>query len=164
MTYQTQQEKDSAIAALKAQLAEAEKAPVSGRWKPKEGEMYWIVNSDLNHVSKNWENDWMDKTFYKTHNVFASLTEAQAEADKTLIWREFRAFFRERNGDEVVDWKDGSQDKWGIDFEAEVPSIECHSTYNSFLAGCAFVGPNAEANAHAALEKFGDRLHLLTTP
>jgi hypothetical protein len=105
MNYPNQQAKDATIAELKQKLAEAEAIPVSvsGLWKPKVGDKYWLIGSIDQICYDVWEDTSTDQLRADKINCFPTREAAQEEADRNLIDRELRAYCKECNAGEEVD-------------------------------------------------------------
>lgn len=52
------------------------------RWKPEEGERYWVLGSRGDTVNHTWNADQFDIQLYNTGNCFRAKVEAEAAAEK----------------------------------------------------------------------------------
>jgi hypothetical protein len=52
------------------------------KWKPKYGETFWYVNEVAEVAGTTWEDDIIDREFYKSGNCFYTVEEAEAAAEK----------------------------------------------------------------------------------
>lgn len=57
-------------------------------WKPKKDEKYWCVNASGTVIRNEWNNIWMDITYYKLGNCYRTHEEAETNRDK---WTKFYA-------------------------------------------------------------------------
>ena len=80
----------------------------NGRWKPEDGDRYWLVNT-LGTVNNSfWGNDKYDQWRYLQRNVF----ETEEEAQEHLDYLNALAVIRDDAGDFEPDWDDDEQEKW----------------------------------------------------
>ena len=109
---------------LQNQLEEAqeklENLDKYGRFKPKEGETYYYVDSNscisLTTFNSSCVNDYNK---YKSYNCFETQEEAQKEANKILIRRKLEDIARRLNGNEKINWNNCSQIKYHIMYNFE---------------------------------------------
>lgn len=100
------------------------------RRKPKNGELYWIVDSD-NNVKDilHWDDDDYDTDYYNNYNCF--LTEEEAEKVQRIKETEnmLRRYVEEH--DEVeLDWENSLQRKWNLVYNFEKKEIYCDYDYS----------------------------------
>ena len=87
------------------------------RWKPKQGQKYYNINSlgDVNGLSF-FENDVYANLRYDFYNCFKTQEEAEKEANKILIRRKLEDLARRLNGDKKINWSNEDQPKYYIVF------------------------------------------------
>lgn len=104
------------------------------RFKPEYNEKYYFIDSIgcINHFT--WIDDNYSKFLYSQRNCFRT----REEAKQYLIWLNIDAQIRdiadELNGDEVINWKDKLQIKYGIVFDAIKNEFERFELY--FIDNC----------------------------
>lgn len=98
-------ELEQQIAILRAEVEKENK-----RWRSKDGDMYWFVDSD--GTAKWWYESSrdIDNFYYDTHNYFQTEEEARKYAKVLEIERELRKFADEHN--DVIDWTNINQEKY----------------------------------------------------
>lgn len=117
----TKEELQKLINDLQNQLEEAqdklEKLYKNERWKPKQGQKYYNINSlgDVNGLGFFEENIY-DNLRYDFYNCFKTQEEAEKERNKILIRRKPENIARRLNGDNEIDWNNYIQAKFYIDF------------------------------------------------
>lgn len=63
----------------------------SKRWKPKEGEAYWIITSMCNVADFVWLGVDFDRTHYRLGNCFKTTEKAEVVAHKLKeFWKDVR--------------------------------------------------------------------------
>lgn len=99
-------ELEQQIVKLRAEVEEKE----NKRWRGKEGDIYWFVESN---GTPSWLyecNKDSDNFRYDTHNYFKSEEEARKYAKVLEIERQLRRFADEHN--DAIDWANTNQVKW----------------------------------------------------
>ena len=85
------------------------------RWKPKENERYFYVNSNGIVGRDRWNSDFItDKKRYNSYNCFKTREQAEKEAENILVRRQLEDIARRLNKGEKIDWSDENQYKWYI--------------------------------------------------
>ena len=123
MTKEQQQEKiiqeaQEALAKALSGLEDIKKAKASGkRWKPAEGENYWVVQFDTGCVfTSQWDNHRYDEARYNLGNLHQTKELAQKALDKQLAYVKITDFIAEKNAEQgwVADWSDNGQNKFAL--------------------------------------------------
>lgn len=110
----TQQEYENKIKELQDELEQLKAAKIEAeqpkRWKPKDGEAYWIVNSGggLEHYVR--VNDFTDNWAYLTGNCFKTKEEAEEYKNQIYYTARYKNYIEEHS--EPIDWMDGDQNKY----------------------------------------------------
>lgn len=82
------------------------------RWKPKEDEQYYFVNTFCVIDVEDFLNDsYINRMRYKAYNCFQTEKQAKAEAEKILIRRQLEDIAKRLNRGEKINWEDKSQNK-----------------------------------------------------
>lgn len=98
-------ELEKQLAALKIEIEKENK-----RWRSKDGDIYWVVDSNGN-PSWSYEYDRDRDSFrYDTHNYFQTEDEAQKYANVLETERQLKKFAEEHS--DVIDWNNINQEKW----------------------------------------------------
>ena len=85
------------------------------RWKPKEDEAYFYVNSNGIVGRDRWNSEFItDKKRYNSYNCFKTREQAEVEAENILVRRQLEDIARRLNKGEKIDWSDENQYKWYI--------------------------------------------------
>lgn len=152
--------KDKYPEAYQLFLTEFPQFAESKRWEPKYEEEYFIVNEygeiegEIHQKYK-----FTNTKHFNYFNCFHTKEEAQLEADRILVWRQYRAFAREKNGDWKPDIKSHQYHMWGIHLGISYTyDINTSVNTNRFIAGVVF---KTREHAEEAIAKFGDDLKLL---
>lgn len=120
------------LANMKKMLEECEYE----RWKPKEYQPYWFVNSRGQGVDTFFvptrDND--TKRF-ENFNCFQTREEAKQEAEKILVRRMFEDIARRLNKGKKIDYEDKTQCKFCIVYNIVKDRIEIDSDYNCVRIG-----------------------------
>lgn len=134
-----------------------------GKFVPENQQLhYWI-----NHHGEIEKSRSTDYNVY--YNAFPTLESAEAEANYTLISRQYRNFARKLNNGKPFDWDDENQDKFGVvfgwndygDAEKAVLYVDRWTTTNALILQLAF---HEKEHAELALKVFGDDLLILANP
>ena len=110
------------IVALETEIKEKEKEDENKnkRWRAKEGNKYWFVDSG----AFNWTYEFgreADNFRYDTHNYFETEEEANTYANILQTERQLKKFADEHN--DVIDWYDSSLDKYYLCYRADTHLI-----------------------------------------
>lgn len=112
-------ELEQQIVELKAEAEKEEKE--NKRWRAKEGDKYWLVNSSGN---PNWlheyNRDIIDNFRYDTHNYFQTEEEARRYAKVLETERQLKKFADEHN--DKIDWNDNNSVKYYLGYHYDVHS------------------------------------------
>lgn len=97
-----------------------------GRWKPQFGETYWYIDDCGMIRSANWRDILADEYRYKMRNVFRTEADAEFERDRCEVIAELENYAEEHN-EYTLDWKNGEQQKWRIqyNYECEYLNVRC---------------------------------------
>ena len=83
------------------------------RWKPKEDEAYFYVNSNGIVGRDRWNSEFItDKKRYNSYNCFKTREQAEAEAEKILVRRQLEDIAKRLNKGEKIDWCNLEQNKY----------------------------------------------------
>lgn len=74
-----------------------EKKAETGRWKPKEGEAYWSIDSCGQVMYDIWHNYLIDSMRYKIDNCYKTEEEAEFVAEKLKVIAELKEFAEPKN-------------------------------------------------------------------
>lgn len=119
------------------------------RWKPKDGERYYIIKEYGRVVDIKWDNVDFDNGCYNFHNCFKTEEEAQKELDRRIAEQELL---------DLVDWKDGECSEIVYDFRDKEFSIKCLCTETCY-SPYRFV---SKESAKKAIDTLGtERLKLI---
>lgn len=106
---------------LEQQLAEAELE----RWKPKDSETYWYVNSRCESACAHFCSTYkVDTDRYQNFNCFQSHEQAQAEAEKIFVRRKLEDIARRLNKGQKIDWNNHKPYKYSICFNFDKNEID----------------------------------------
>lgn len=72
------------IAELEKQRKEEEEKAKYTRWKPKKGEKYYFINSNLSICPEPWDDYVFDHSLYRAYNCFQTVEEAKSAANYIL--------------------------------------------------------------------------------
>lgn len=85
-----------------------------GRWKPKDGETWYYLNTYL-EVIEDYCLTKMDSLFCKRYNCFQTREQAEAEAEKILVRRMLEDIARRLNKGVRLNWDKNEQSKYYIE-------------------------------------------------
>ena len=112
------QEIQNEIKKTKEHLANMEKMLVEceyERWKPKNSEDYYFVNSYGVVELDTWtDTSAIDGVRYNTYNCFQTQEEAEADAEKIFVRRMLEDIARRLNKGRKIDWNNSIQNKYFI--------------------------------------------------
>ena len=107
-------ELEQKIVELKAEAEKEEKESKSmnKRWRGKDGDMYWFVQSNgiLNCFYEC--HGYIDNFRYDTHNYFKTEEDARRYASVLETERQLKKFADEHNSE--IDWSNNNQEKWHL--------------------------------------------------
>lgn len=98
------------------------------KWKPREGELYFYINSNGEIEYRYYKNRNINdkRRICNIGNYFKTDEEADHMVEKLKVIKELRDFALEHN-DEEIDWVDNEQDKWAICYDIEDKEIAYES-------------------------------------
>lgn len=100
------------------------------RWNPKPSQEYYCVDDSnvVRRVNFNTMNAY-DRDRIKAYNCFRTREQAEAEAEKILVRRMLEDIARRLNNGKKIDWNDGEQPKYSIQFNYYPGKIvlDCYS-------------------------------------
>lgn len=100
------------------------------RWKPKDNEKYWYLDSygSVNYTlfMSKIEND---TTRFKNYNCFPTREQAEQEVENILVRRQLEDIARRLNKSKEIDWNNFNQNKYFISFNCATQLIE-RDVYN----------------------------------
>lgn len=101
------------------------------KWKPREGELYFYINSNGEIEYRYYKNRNINdkRRICNIGNYFKTDEEADHMVEKLKVIRELQDFALEHN-DEEIDWYDKEQDKWEISYEDSNDGVK--PAYNIF--------------------------------
>lgn len=89
----------------------------SGKWIPKEGEIYYFVDIVLNVDWNYFNNDDTDKTVFKHNKIFKTEEEAQEYADYLEARKEYSYEFSRE------EWESDGIDKYSIYYDYDYNNV-----------------------------------------
>lgn len=102
-------------------------------WKPKYDDWYYVIDFyNLEVCKEKWEDENIEKVWYKIGGIYKTEEEAIFARDKKLFEVKMERYLRE-NEDEEVDWNNVEQVKYSLYFENN--SIEI-----AYWKSCYFQG------------------------
>ena len=115
-------ELEQQLATLKAEVEkeEKEKDP-NKRWRSKDGDIYWFVDSD---GTPKWWHEYsrdIDGFYYDTHNYFQTEEEARKYAKVLETEKQLKKFADEHN--DKIDWSNNSLIKRSLCYDYNTQSI-----------------------------------------
>lgn len=72
---------------------------INERWKPEEGELYYVADAYCNAVESSFANDNIDDIYYDAFNMFQTREEAEKASKYQLIFRKLYSFSKRNNGE-----------------------------------------------------------------
>ena len=77
----------------------------SGRWKPKDGEVYFFITNDGYVSYKSWDNDGTDNNRYAIGNCFPTEEAAEFEAERLRVIAEMQEFAFEPDWNDIDEFR-----------------------------------------------------------
>ena len=140
-------ELEKQLAALKIEIEKENK-----RWRSKDGDIYWVVDSNGN-PSWSYEYDRDRDSFrYDTHNYFQTEDEAQKYAKVLETERQLKKFADEHNY--VIDWSNINQHKWCLYYNYKYYRVDIGNPCWSKDARTIFF--SSEKIARQAINEIGE--------
>lgn len=98
-------------------------------WKPKFGDMYYVITIYGGVSSMKWADDNYDRSVYEVGNCFKTREEALFEAERRRVIKELKDFADEHN--DMLNWNNTDQYKYYIVFGTEGNCIDyfCSSRF-----------------------------------
>lgn len=125
------------------------------KWKPKEGERFYIILSNNEIISCSWTDCNLDKNFLVLNNCFKTKEEAEFRLEQIKVYNELKNFADENN--EEIDWKDNDTFKHYIYYNYQQKFLGI-----SFMMAAKYIGQiyfSSEKLAQQAIAKVGtDRI------
>ncbi len=118
-------ELEQQIVELKAEAEKEEKE--NKRWRSKDGDMYWFVDSNGGLTWSYECNRDVDNFHYDTHNYFQTEEEAQKYANVLETERQLKKFADEHNN--KIDWANINQEKWYLYYSYSCYKVGISSHY-----------------------------------
>ena len=84
-------------------------------WKPEHDEQYFVITSTGSPAIYSWNNDTIDKGYYRIGNCFKTEENAIATLEKIEIYTELKRLAEEINT-EPINWKNKYQYKFEISY------------------------------------------------
>ena len=112
------------LATMEKMLAECEYE----RWKPKQDNFYWFVDTYLKVINDYWFGSCDERELYNAYNCFQTREQAEAEAEKILVRRMLEDIARRLNKGEKIDWNEESQPKYFIEYVTSDDKLEYDSS------------------------------------
>lgn len=149
----TQAEKDKIIKELQEKLAEAEKIEVDNkRWKPKDGEEYWIIEDGGGCGRYHYSNvDNFDEWCYLTGNCFKTKEEAEEYRKQIEYTAQYKNYIEEH--DEPIDWNN-KDTKYIACFDSGKNEIDISEYYISKVQGAIYA--SSEQIIWDAIKEIGE--------
>lgn len=106
------------------------------RWKPKDNEMFWYIDSSgfVNYSLFMPETE----SRFKNYNCFQTREQAEAEAEKILVRRQLEVIAKCLNKGGKIDWGDDSQPKFYLYYNYCSENIKYGIYYHSKIAGVVY--------------------------
>ena len=95
------------------------------RWRAKRGEWYWCVKSDGKVCDDEEQYTFWDDKCFSIGNYFKTEEEAQKASD----WLKAFAVLRDDTKGFKPDWKDGSQLRWGVEYNYDTNRLSAYLTF-----------------------------------
>lgn len=124
------------------------------RWKPKNGEEYWYINSCGDVMRTSWNNYCgLDAEHLIMGNYFKTKEEADFALQKHLVYQELKQFADENN--DPIDWGNKKQEKYIINYcTAEKKSVFVDGWATYQFMGCVYF--SSMELAKQAIQKVGE--------
>lgn len=95
------------------------------QWRAKEGERYWFMEEDGRVADDHDDKVGTDDRRYRLGNYFKTEEEAQKAAD----WLKAFAVLRDDTKGFKPDWRDGSQLRWGVEYNYDTNRLSVYLTF-----------------------------------
>lgn len=109
------------------------------RWKPKDFELYWYVNSRCESACSHFCLTYkVDTDRYQNFNCFQSHEQAQAEAEKILVRRMLEDIARRLNKGKKINWNDNRQCKCYLRYNIIEDKVDIDFDFNAVRIGVTY--------------------------
>ena len=109
------------------------------RWKPKEGEGFFIIDAWCRVCYKDYQEiNICCQEYYNTYNCFQTREQAEAEAEKILVRRQLEDIARRLNKGEKIDWNNQQQGKYSLYLSSNRNAIEWYSEKYRKIQGTVY--------------------------
>lgn len=115
-----------------------------GRWKPKDGDIFYYIDTYCRVIKEQWADTPTDKINYKKDNCFKTREQAETEVEKILVRRQLENIARHLNKGQRIDWYNNSQAKLCIE-------LYCDEIITNF-----YLAHKAQGTVYCLDEKFKD--------
>ena len=105
------------ICRLVERVEELQPAPKSIVWEPKKAEEYWYVDIDGTLDDTEWRDGEEDWNLLIHHNAYKTQGQAEKAAKYQRRYNMVLQAVLNLEPDQVVDWKDKNQAKYGVAFD-----------------------------------------------
>lgn len=112
------------LANMEKMLEECEQ----GRWKPKDGDIFYYIDTYCRVIKEQWADMPTDNIHYKKDNCFKTREQAETEVEKILVRRQLENIARRLNKGIKIDWYDNEQSKHCIE-------LYCNNIITNFYYG-----------------------------
>ena len=128
------------LANMEKMLEECEQ----GRWKPKDGDIFYYIDTYCRVIKEQWADIPADKIHYKKDNFFKTREQAETEVEKILVRRQLENIARRLNKGQRIDWYNNSQAKLCIE-------LYCDEIITNF-----YLAHKTQGTVYCLNEKFKD--------
>ena len=114
------------LANMEKMLEECEQ----GRWEPKDGDIFYYIDTYCRVIKEQWADTPTDRIHYKKDNCFKTKEQAETETEKILVRRQLEDIARRLNKGKKPDWIKCYQKKYylGYDQVNSKITLECRTT------------------------------------
>ncbi|GEM_PF-6333690 len=113
---------------LKAGYVKASEAKSKGRWKPKNGDVYWFYSDNCDIYTYYWDGSEVDRSKFALGNVFKTKEEAILASKRVIAKQKVIDKLREIESYEKISWNKQDQKKYFITFNYRTAKFVCHYT------------------------------------
>lgn len=115
------------LANMEKKLEECEQ----GKWKPKDGDIFYYIDTYCRVIKEQWADTPTDRINYKKDNCFKTREQAETEVEKILVRRQLENIARRLNKGQKIDWFNSDQYKHSLHFNFFLDEISItYSIYN----------------------------------
>lgn len=98
------------LANMEKMLEECEQ----GRWEPKDGDIFYYIDTYCRVIKEQWADTPTDRIHYKKDNCFKTKEQAETETEKILVRRQLEDIARRLNRGRNIDWFNDNQYKYSL--------------------------------------------------